>query len=218
MKFYKYLNENILDVIDMDKIKKDCSLYFKNLKKGGYNFLYSGRKGITDIVTKKKIRKNRRPLDTPEILHDLLDRKFLMEFGVKARSESLFAKADKQVGFYGRPYYVFPIGNYNLIWSDKIDDLFTYLDVKVRDLYDASSARRFFNDIKDDPEEYRNEVLKEIENIIEKEIMPTYKESKVLQVHQGRLSEVMVVADSVWLMDCKSISEFELAEWVQKNA
>ncbi|MFW6030238.1 MAG: hypothetical protein ACOCRO_08295 [Halanaerobiales bacterium] len=116
-KFYKYLNENVIDMSKYkDQIIDECYPFLKMLKKDGYNFLYSGRKTI-DYIYKKEIRKNRVPSDTPEEFHDIIDELFYKSHGVKARSQSMFTypSLDK-VGFYGLPYYVFPVGkNYKLM-------------------------------------------------------------------------------------------------------
>ena len=126
-KFYNYINENIFKVIDTQQIINDCMPFIQDLYKNKYPFIYSGRKS-NDIIFKKSIRKNRKPMDTPEQIHNKLDDKFQQKFGIRPRSGSLFTKAFNDVGFYGNPFYVFPVGrNYRYIWSEDVSDLFVDL-------------------------------------------------------------------------------------------
>ncbi|MFW6046279.1 MAG: hypothetical protein ACOCP4_00550 [Candidatus Woesearchaeota archaeon] len=116
-KFYKYINEkNNLDDFDLEEFKNNCYPFLQLLKKNNYHFLYSGRKS-NEHLFKKQVRKNRRPKDTPLKLHNLLDKAFKDEFGVKARSESLFVHTSHiRTHMYGNTYYTFPVGkNYKLI-------------------------------------------------------------------------------------------------------
>jgi len=90
----KHLNENNpLDLLNLVQFKKDCLPYLKQLKKDNFKFLYSGRRK-TDPIFKQKVRKDRKPLDTPEEIHNLIDNEFFYQHGVKARSQSLFALTD----------------------------------------------------------------------------------------------------------------------------
>jgi hypothetical protein len=75
MKFYSYLNEqlNEEDII-IDFIKKNCKPFIKEYEKFGLSidkneFLYSGRRDKSSY-TIRKVRKDRKPSDTPEIIHN----------------------------------------------------------------------------------------------------------------------------------------------------
>lgn len=144
-KFYNYLNEkSILDNFDMENFKNDCYPYLKELKKGGYHFLYSGRRS-NEVMFKKSVRKDRRPLNTPLKIHKMLDEQFKSKFGVKPRSNSIFAHLESvRTHFYGNTFYIFPTGNkYSLIWNEDINDLFIYLDIHINRAISKKGKKTF---------------------------------------------------------------------------
>ena len=71
--------------------------------------LYSGRKGIKEFAV-KKARKNRKPKDTPEEIHNLFDEIFYKKFRIKLRSESIFTSSNQaDIHIYGDVYFIFPV-------------------------------------------------------------------------------------------------------------
>jgi hypothetical protein len=77
----------------------------------------------------KSTRKSRHPVDTPNQIHNDLDKLFFQKFRRRLRSESIFAFPDKDPNqSYGNPWMVFPIGNYDIFWSNEIADLWDYID------------------------------------------------------------------------------------------
>lgn len=141
MKFYKYLNEELntdTELYDfLTTLKKECGTYLKNFK-GDYSdtFLMSGRPDNNPFI-KKKIRKDRMPLDTPRELHDLMDSVFKEEFGFKARSESMFCWSSRvdettpSYNTYGDLYLIFPVGDYDLLYGEKVTDLFNEVSLII---------------------------------------------------------------------------------------
>lgn len=74
----------------------------------------------------KKVRKDRKPLDTHPQIAKILDEIFEKEFGWRPRTESVFvygrlkrSEADE----YGRLCRIFPMGDLKFLWSPKITDL-----------------------------------------------------------------------------------------------
>ena len=136
MKFKQYLTEAKINDGEeaIDFIKKNCKPYLNDWKKSGtwrsspYNALYSGRKskdsfGSEDIII-KNVRKNRKPKDTSIMKHNYYDLKFEEKFGLKLRSETVFCVSDTRFAkVYGKPYYIFPIGKYEIYWSPYISDM-----------------------------------------------------------------------------------------------
>ena len=109
-----------------------CMPFIKDLVKGRYNYLtknqdllHSGRKG-SDPIIKKNIRTNRKPSDMDMDLYNYYDKTFYKKFGIKGRSGSLFCSGDSHMaGGYGDTnYIVFPVGKYEILWSDEIRDLY----------------------------------------------------------------------------------------------
>lgn len=74
---------------------------------------------------KLKVRKDRKPLDTPLEVHKEFDKIFTKNFGWPARSSGLLTTGDKTVaGSYGNAYQVFPIGKFRFLWSSNVHDLY----------------------------------------------------------------------------------------------
>lgn len=134
MEFYKWLNENWRDDQIKEILSNDCRPFLNDLKKCNNKFLYSGRKKIQNFYT-SKVRKNRTPKNTPKELHEQLDNAFNDIFGIKARSQTLFCATKYTASRYGDPFYIFPIDKYEVIWSNKVEDL--YID-NVLDLKDQN--------------------------------------------------------------------------------
>lgn len=64
------------------------------------------------------LRKDRKPRDTTQYVHDLVNAYFVKRFGVKVRSEGLFATGDRHTAEkYGHPYYAFPVGQFKFVWG-----------------------------------------------------------------------------------------------------
>ena len=125
MRLLDFINEQNKE-IPFDTIERDCSKYINDLKKIGKpsSLLLSGRKSGKKFI-ERKVRKNRRPKDTPEFIHDWLDERFEDLFGIKLRSNSVFVSSEYSIATdYGKSYIIFPIDNYSIYWSEKITDLY----------------------------------------------------------------------------------------------
>jgi len=131
MRFKNYIIENkLLDIISIEQMaklfSKDCKPFFKDF----YNiwdgeFFLSGRKNATSIFDKKRVRTDRRPLDTPEDIHNLINHWFYKKFGIKARGSSIFCTFSHTISTdYGISYYIIPIGKYAAIASPNIKDFY----------------------------------------------------------------------------------------------
>jgi len=141
MRLKKYINENkhtlnIFSVSDVISVLYDkCQPFIKDItspKYGAGGLLYSGRRGTENIFI-SDVRKNRKPTDTKINVHNDLDTLFKKKFGWKARSNSIFCtgSAEDAADYGNTVYMIFPIGKYRYLWSDKIDDLFFYVDTHL---------------------------------------------------------------------------------------
>lgn len=135
MKFLKYLNEKDLTIEEIKQILyKDCKPYLKQLTKINFKkreLLISGRKDQTPFGT-KDIRKDRKPRDTKLEIHNWIDEQFYKKFGIKARSQTLFCTGDlSQASNFGYTHYIFPIGNFEVIWSNKHMDLYNKANMNM---------------------------------------------------------------------------------------
>lgn len=223
MRFYSYLNEALLTVDDFQKMAKDCKPFLKRLKRNNFDwFIFSGRKGTYKPFEKIKIRKNRKPKDMPEIIHNALDEEFRDRFGVKARSQSFFVLMSPQATTeYGKPHYVFPVGDYKLIYSYKIDDLYRYLDMRfARDL-DVSMddiAPRFQENPDDEhlgisPDEWEDYLHQ-----IVRETVSMYTESKEVPLQLPLEHELMLITSEArlfeWDIDFEVKHAKTLKQWI----
>lgn len=148
MKLYKFISEEIIlsDIIDI--IKKDCKYYLNNVNEKYHLFRGIWASDIGSKFKKLKTLENRRPRNTKKEVTELLDESFKSKFNIKARTSTLFCTGSLNDTFmYGDPFFIFPIGKYDFIWSDKIHDLFIDLshirtldstDEKLFKLYNAS--------------------------------------------------------------------------------
>ncbi len=159
MRLQQYINEEILDK-DIDFIRKNCQPWIDMVQK--YNtknvYLYRGMKNRSDFSI-IKVRKNRKPMDINEYVHEMLDDILEKKFGWKVRSESIFCFSYDPLATtgYGSSNIVIPIGKFDYLWSKKSKDLYYKINKnKVYKFIDKNSSW--------------NESLKEIYNIYKKEI------------------------------------------------
>lgn len=112
---------------------EECSTFLEKFKSIYHNGTKKPlRRGMLlqsdDDIVKVKVNKNRTPMNTHRRIHEAADDWFLERFGVRARSQSVFCTSSTKVANdYGFPFLVFPAGNYEVIWSRKINDLFFVL-------------------------------------------------------------------------------------------
>lgn len=100
------------------------------------------------------VRKGRKPKDTPIEIHDHANEWFLNEFKIKHRSESLFITGKMEdTKKYGRPYVIFPVGNFNFVWSPKVKD---FLSVAIHGIHTKDELREFL-----ERSDYTNDKFKE---------------------------------------------------------
>jgi hypothetical protein len=139
------LNE---ESIDIDDIYVKCKPFMKDLLKNyKLHFAYRGYSSGDDVIF-RKTRKNRNPKDTYPEIQTLLDKMFMKKFGVKPRSQGVFATPVKNdSGAYGVTYLFFPVGSYKLIWSSEIRDLYGDFIEKWQDIYvDIDDSDGMFED------------------------------------------------------------------------
>lgn len=133
--FKQFLLEEDQDIFEL--IKKDCQPF---LEAANGKFLIRGAKSIDGSkiykdkniqfsYSKRQVRKDRNPRETSKKDQAIQDEWFKDKFGVKARSESLFCLSEykKYLAYgYGKGNVcsIFPIGEFKIIWSPKIKDLF----------------------------------------------------------------------------------------------
>jgi hypothetical protein len=128
MKFKTFLNETYNEDEARKILKillKDCKPYIDILKKNNFMYYFLTGRRINEEFIKRKVRQDRRSLDTPDDIHKWVDDWFLKKFGIKARSQTVFCTSRYgQASSYGKVYFLFPIGKFEIIWNKKYPDIF----------------------------------------------------------------------------------------------
>ncbi len=201
MRFINYLNENVDELVEL--LKRDCQPYLKQFKRTKTLF-YSGRsynkQNPMGPYGLKKIRKDRKPKDIPEDVHNIIDSEFQKRHGVRPRSESIFTFTNplKTEG-YGKPHVVIPKDNFQSWWHPKIEDLyneleqlftgkinFGYLNQKNLDDYKLHAGKDLYDNL-----------LNEFRSII-KELVNGYVNKMPLSTTKN---EVMILTDECYLIE-----------------
>jgi len=152
MRLRHYISESLLDeeeIINTVKlVKKNCQPFFKKMGSSG-DFIYRGSHSIKtfgNMLTKIKPRQDRKPLDTVRDLHDYLDELFKKYHGWNARSEGVFATPKlKLAKGFGRPFYMYPIGDFKFLYNPKSEDIVELLEplnIQVRSDVDPVARRK----------------------------------------------------------------------------
>lgn len=148
--FKKFINEeehsSIFNAnIIADIIKRDCSKWLKEVKNPSKSLIYRGSKSVSlgkNLLTKKSVRTDRSPKDTPKKMHDYIDNWFNKKFGIKFRSQALFVSGDKDIANqFGKVWIVFPINDYDYLWSpffkDMTEDIDDAIMTRVKKLFNS---------------------------------------------------------------------------------
>jgi hypothetical protein len=105
-----------------DMILRKCQPYIKQV--GLENTLMRGLHPAVSEFTINDCPVNRKPVDTPIYLHNIVDNWMLAKFGIRYRSNAVFATGSgSQASAYGHRYAVYPIGNFTFCWSPTVYDL-----------------------------------------------------------------------------------------------
>jgi len=131
-------------------IHRDCKPFLVQAK--GQR-LYRGLGNARDDFMKKTVRlSDRVPKDMPEEIHTKLNQYFLMKHGAKFRNALFVTGDNSHAGEYGNLYKIYPIGNFEYLWSPKVNDLFTHwedyaYDWNEDDGYSKENLKKFHNEI-----------------------------------------------------------------------
>lgn len=98
--------------------------------------LYRGTRAKTDDILSIEPRELRRAKDTNQKISDEIDDKFESVYNIRPRQSGVFTTPVRDVAsHYGNSYLFFPIGDFDYIWSNEIDDLFDDLRNPPNKLY-----------------------------------------------------------------------------------
>jgi len=139
MRLKRYINENLSpfdregfnnaieklhsEIIPL--LKKDCAPFIRELK-GANSYLFSGiDKKIDSIISRELTRDIRNPIgDLDDKTRDKINLELKEKFGFDRSTNVKFGTGDYATASnYGYGYMIFPIGNFQYIWSPKIQNL-----------------------------------------------------------------------------------------------
>lgn len=141
---YKDLKEIVLEKCQpFIELSKSCDKPIELWRGVSQDFIRNKTKEICYLVYEVTHISNRKPTDTPNILHEKLNKEFEKKFGWLVRN-GVFCLPDKGVAHtyasissdrldkfdYPEPYFFIPIGEFKYCWSPKYHDLTA--DIKVK--------------------------------------------------------------------------------------
>ena len=137
MKSKSFILEDAQDKIEeyVGLIKRDCMGF---IRQANGQYLYRGLGTASDEFLSKSIRlTGRMPKDVPSLLHYTINEYFINNFGAPFRNAMFCSGSQHLADFYGNIYGVFPIGNFDFVWSPEVDDLYMEWDEVEHDEHDV---------------------------------------------------------------------------------
>jgi hypothetical protein len=146
-KYEDVQSENLLE-----QVFSDCKIFIEDLKKCDKgNFLVRGVNNwnLEDYninLFELNTTNNRKPSDMPLKVHNKLNYLFNEKFGWNVRNglfsfgRNFYSPNDKnnkeqmESGYGNQSYLLFPCGEYDIVWSETIDDLYSSLDDDYLDI------------------------------------------------------------------------------------
>lgn len=201
MRLTKYLNEKIIKTYDLsyDEMKellyKDCGKYIQLIKDSPKMYKRSAAKNPKSI-DKRNVRRNRRPVDTPLVLHNMLDNFLYNKFGWYPRSDGLFVWTTPKMRKTTGEYWTFPIGKFSVVWNTNIKDIFYTLGDWLMDNYDIT-WNWFVRKPKESKEQILNEFFEEQKN----KLFQEYTDNILQSLRIPHSVEVMVNCEYYYLIN-----------------
>lgn len=139
MKIHELVEEINLNELEhaVFKVVEDCKpflreLGFLNRSSDVSDLVYRGLSAEGTLIQKTP-RVDRKPKSTSKAVHELVDDWFKGHFGFRYRSKGVFATGSIiEAASYGRPYTIFPIGNFDFVWSPQYKDLFPVVSGAIK--------------------------------------------------------------------------------------
>jgi len=178
------------------RIKGKCHPFIKEMSPvEGVTFMRATHRRI-NIGERIVPRTNRRPLETPLQIHNLLNDMFKKKFGWKVRGEGVFAmnSLSHTLPYYGYKFHFFPEGKYEYIWSPDVSDLTLWME--------QSGLLNMVEDENDgvygvSPNYNEKEIEEKLSRIIK-----TYKKTNLTEALRSK-NEVVFRCKAYWLYDGK---------------
>jgi hypothetical protein len=225
LRLIKYINEvawtRELEDNAIEMLKKDCAPVIKEITKAK-KLIYRGASSQNSLITRRRTRMNRRPLNIEIEIHKILDQLFKKKFGWRARSQSITGTSRRNSAylFGSQVYMLFPIGEYEVIWIKNIGDLIQMIPLWIETFFEEDKAGKRKSNIRRLIKMWSGGVLKHIDpNDPDVEKVLLTKATKELEEivsksTSGRLSQALKGAHEL-MFKCK---EYYLVDMTAQEA
>lgn len=154
----------------VDEIFNLCEPYLESIKFDptkmlwrGMNLPYQRKRGSTGASGIHNVPKNRKPIDTMDVVHSYLDNYLEDKLGHKFRSNALFCSGNKGMAEpYGKLYAIFPIGDFEYAWSQNYHDA----TLRIADAVEHITGIDLFYDTNVTNDSLTDEQKSEIERVL----------------------------------------------------
>jgi len=187
----------------LHQIKRDCDPYLNEVQRGslGQYAMYRGVKRHNEPFIQKVTHSERRPADTPSRLHEYFNDYFEDRFGYRYRN-GIFASGSQEITEqYGNAYIIFPTGNFSIIWSSQVEDLYSVME-------------EWGIDVEPDDDEDVDAYDESVEDF-RRDVLTTYRPGRIHEALRSK-HEIMIETDGYYAINQAWFSEFDLA--TQKEA
>jgi len=223
-------------------IYQNCQPYLKAVKNKPYDSaMFRGIKHADEDFGKKDVRlANRKPVDTGKLEHNQLNAALEELYGHPYRN-GLFVSGNWNVASaYGDLYSVFPIGKFEYIWHEYIDDLYSKVggydeafdawQEFAREIIDPKKIEAHIEvDKEEDEEEWTDQYFQVVDDMIP-EVIDKYGTGELLKwvlKHEGSYKqddlvlalskprkEIMIWVPSYYYMNTDYLPLFQ--KWLSK--
>jgi hypothetical protein len=197
----KQLKESIghLDGKIGTKIKSQCKPFLSQIKSLNLPGIFRGHRHLNHLISVKKVRKDRRSLDTDQMDSDAIDDWFENKFGWRPRAQALMTSGRPgQAGGYGDLFLVIPVGNFKILWSRTVDDLYVKQDT-MKHSYNLLT----WNQMGDEDSPANIARRKGLDQLLGYDYEETDKLSKQM-IFGVSAGELMVKCDKYWAIDYRT--------------
>ena len=185
-----------------EAIKKNCSEFLEInktlIEQGHYMFRgFTSLNKIRNMFFSYAPRKDRKPLTSSKIVHELYDEYFLQKFDYRYRSQSAFCTlsriAANNFASDSGMFVVFPKNGYKMVASNHVEDLFTMSSAPAELFKKLDNSIGDFLDAKTEPE--HDEAKQKVFNVMDK---LQYFETKSLTDITFKPAEILVQTDAIY--------------------
>jgi len=187
-------------------LRQDCAPFLSAINNDLYKYrMWRGANIPPTRIARFTTRKDRDPVDMPEVVSKAIDDYFQETTGIRWRSTSVFASGNgTAAAYYGNLFCLFPIGQFHYCWSPRVSDLFNHLDRQLGNYklrYD-----HFAKYLHPDNEEKSKFAFKTLHDTI----MPKFEyqvDTGLIDAIEMANAEIMITCDKYYLVGIDIINE-----------